>query len=198
MKPLRLRLENFGSDPAGADSDSRRELDEAVARARGEGHASGYAEGFAAADATAEAENRRAVIALVESLRDLDLDWRAARAEAIAALGPVLAAVAGAVAPEAARRGLAEALERAVAERLASAPQARLVARCAPEHFDGLALRLGDQVELRADPALSGAQARLDWDGGGAAYDAEACARAALRAIDEFFAEAEEEMRHVG
>lgn len=198
MKPLRLRLENFGADPSGADSDARRERDAAMARARGEGHAAGYAEGFAAAAATAEAESRRAVSALCESLRDLELDRQGARAEAVASLGPVLAALARAVAPEAARLGLAAAMEAAVAARLAAAPQARLVARCAPEHLESLALRLGDAVALRADPELSGAQARLEWDGGGAEYDAEGCARAALKAIGDVFGEAGEELRHVG
>ncbi len=198
MKPFTLKLENFGSEPDGADSDAQRALAEAVAKARGEAHAEGFAEGFAQAEQQAEAEDRRAVIALRESVRDLEFGQQAAREEAVASLGPVIDALTRAVAPELAARGLGEAIGAAVEARLAASPRTALVARCAPERAEGLALRLDDAVEIRADPALSGAKVRLEWSGGGADYDADACARAAIEAVAAFFGEAEERLEDVG
>lgn len=193
-----LRLEDFGEPKGRRAAEKAREMEAAVARARGEAHAAGYAEGFAAAMAAAEAEDRAAVIDLRESVQDLELGQQAARAEAIATLRPVVEALARVAAPEAAARGFDAAVADAVERRLAGAAGLRLTVRAAPERVEGLALRLGDRVEVRPDPALAGARARLEWDGGGAECDVEGCLAAARRAIETFFAEAEEGTRDVG
>ncbi len=196
MRAAVLRLEDFGG---GAPSRADREAQEqAAARARGEGHAAGYAEGYAAAMAAGEAEDRAAVVALREAVQDLELTQAAARADALARLRPVIEALARVAAPEAAARGFAGTLAEAVERRLAGDGAPRLAARVAPERVEGVALRLGDRVEVRPDPALTGAQARLEWTGGGAEIDVDGCLAAAREAVAIFFDEAEREARHVG
>jgi len=197
MRAGAIRFEDFG-EGGGRPSTRAREIEAAVARARGEAQAAGYAEGYAAATAAAEAADRAAVIDLRESVQDLELSQQAARAEAIANLRPVIEALARVAAPQAAAAGFDAMLAEAVAARLAGAAAPRLTVRAAPERVEGLTLRLGDAVEVRPDPALEGARARLEWAGGGAECDVEGCLAAARAAIETFFGEAEEEMRDVG
>jgi flagellar biosynthesis/type III secretory pathway protein FliH len=187
MRPLALRLENFGDARRGGDVELAKAVAAAAAAARGEGHAAGYAEGFAAGMAQADAEDRAAVAAARESLRDLELRQAGARAEALAALGPVIAAIARAAAPQAAEAGLEAALAEAVEARLTAAPADRLTIRCAPERVEGLAARFGDAVTLRADPAFGPADARVEWTSGGAWFEASHALAAAETAIAEFF-----------
>jgi flagellar biosynthesis/type III secretory pathway protein FliH len=187
-------LEDFGGGGRRrVDREAQRKLDEAAARARGEGHAAGYAEGFAAATLEVDAEDRAAVRALAESLRDLELEMAGLRAEARDRLRPVVAALVRVAAPQAAAAGLEAAVVAAVDARLAAMPQARLVIRCAADRVEGLALRLGEVAAVRPDPALEGARARLEWEGGGADYDAAGCVAAASAAIDRFFGAADQE-----
>jgi hypothetical protein len=101
----------------------------------------------------------------------------------------VAAALARAVAPRAAAAGLGDALADAVERRLAASMRGGLTIRAPQAHVAALTERFGDLVAVRADPALDGARARLDWDGGGADYDAEGCAAAAVAAVERFFAE---------
>lgn len=187
MSAMRLlKLEDFGDDHP--------EVDPALlAEARAEAHAEGFAEGVADAMSRAEAEDRAAVARILESIADLDLERAAAQAEAIAAMRPVIEALARLAAPRAAALGFDDALAEAVETRLAAAESDRVRLRCAPARVDGLAKRLGPQVEIVADPDMSGAQARLEWSGGGAAFDADGCLKAAMAVIDRFFGEAEEE-----
>lgn len=184
----RLRgLEDFDAPLSGRrprDGDAA----EAVAQARGEGHAAGYAEGFAAAAAQAETEDRAALLSLRESLQDLELTATGARAQAADSVGPVLLAALRAAAPAAASAGFAEAVLEAVRARLAAQPEARLIARCAPERLEGLAGRLGDLVELRPDPELIGARVEVGWSEGGFSLDPQGCAEAACEAVARHFA----------
>jgi flagellar biosynthesis/type III secretory pathway protein FliH len=187
MRPLSMRLENFGDPRRGGDAELARAVAAAAAAARGEGHAAGYAEGFAAGMAQADADDRAAVAAARESLRDLELRQQGARAEAVAALGPVIAAIARAAAPHAAEAGFEAALAETVAARLTAAPADRPVIRCAPARVEGLSARFGDAVTLRPDPALGPADARVEWTSGGAWFDASQALAAAEAAIAEFF-----------
>jgi flagellar biosynthesis/type III secretory pathway protein FliH len=187
MRSLSMRLENFGDPRRGGDIELARAVAAAAAAARGEGYAAGYAEGFAAGMAQADAEDRAAVAAARESLRDLELRQAGARAEALAALGPVIAAVARAAAPHAAEAGLEAALTEAVEARLTAAPADRLTIRCAPERVEGLTARFGDAVILRPDPAFGPADARVEWTSGGAWFDSSQALVAAEAAIAEFF-----------
>ncbi len=193
-----MKFEDFGEGANPRLSTRAREIDAAVALARGEAHATGYAEGYAAATAAAEAEDRAAVIDLRESVQDLELSQQAARAEAIAGLRPVIEALARVAAPQAAEAGFDAMLAEAVAARLAGASGQKLLVRAAPERVEGLALRLGEAVEVRPDPSLEGARARLEWTGGGLDCDVEGCLATARAAIETFFGEAEEGMRDVG
>ena len=198
MRAGAIRFEDFGEGGGGRPSTRAREIEAAVARARGEAQAAGYAEGYAAATAAAEAADRAAVIDLRESVQDLELSQQAARAEAIANLRPVIEALARVAAPQAAAAGFDAMLAEAVAARLAGAAAPHLVVRAAPERVEGLTLRLGEAVAVHPDPSLEGARARLEWEGGGAECDVEGCLAAARAAIGEFFGEAGEGMRDVG
>ncbi len=203
MSAFRRALEDFGDPGRGRKSEVERRIEAEAAKARGEGRAEGYAEGYAAAAAEAETEDRAAVAALIEAARDLALDRAAAQAEAVAAFAPVARALARLAAPRAAEAGLAQELAAAVSERLEAAPGETLTAHVAPERVAALAALLGDAVAVRADAALSPCDARLDWSGGGARFDAEACVAAAIGAIDRFFGDGAadaltEETRDVG
>ncbi len=198
MTRLNLRLEEFGDSVGHRPVRVARDNAEALARARGEGHASGYSEGYAAGVATVEAEEAAAISALREDMHDLALRQESSRAEAISSLQPVIEAIVRAAAPIAAKHGLAASVAEAVEARLASAPQERLVVRVAPDRVAAMAGKLGDNVDVKADPAIDGARARLEWGGGGGAFDAEGCVNAALDAIGRFFGEAEEDLRNVG
>ncbi|MFN3613624.1 MAG: hypothetical protein ACK4WC_03585 [Rubrimonas sp.] len=186
MSAMRLlKLEDFGDDEPKIDP-------ALLAAARAEGHAEGYAQGIAEALERAEAEDRAAVAQILERIADLDLGRAAAQAEAVMAMRPVIEALARLAVPRAAALGFDEALADAVQTRLAAAESDRVRLRCAPARVEGLAARLGPQVEIVADPDMSGAQARLEWTGGGAAFDADGCLQAAMAVIDRFFGEAEE------
>jgi flagellar biosynthesis/type III secretory pathway protein FliH len=190
-----LRLEDFG---AGGGPVRSREQAKAVELARAEAHAEGFAEGFAQAMDTAEAEDRAAVSHLRESIQDMELSVAAARVEAIAALRPVIEALARIAAPRAAALGFDAALADAVEAQLRAAPGRRLEVVASPDRIDGLRARFGDKLKVRADPAMTGAVARLEWQDGGAMFDVEGCLEAARSAIGEFFGEAEERTSDVG
>jgi flagellar biosynthesis/type III secretory pathway protein FliH len=186
MKAAALTLEDFGAGAPAARGRSR-EAEAAALAAAAEARAEGYAEGFAEALSGAEAEDRAAVAQLRESLQDMELTLSAARAEAVAQMRGVVEALAAIAAPQAAAAGFAAELAEAVAQRLAAAPQEPLTVRAAEARVAGLRARFGDRVAVEADPAMVGAQARLDWPGGGARYDVEACLDAARAAIARFF-----------
>lgn len=203
MKPVALSLEDFGDPTRRRPSEIERAHAAELARVRGEAHAAGYAAGFAEALAQAETEDRAAVADLLERIGDLELGAADARRTALDALAPVLAAIARVAAPRAAAAGLADEIVAAVGERLAAAPDARLAVRAPEARFDALRAALGDAAQVRADPALEGARAELDWTGGGAVFDADAALAAALDAIERHFAPAEaggveERMRDAG
>jgi flagellar biosynthesis/type III secretory pathway protein FliH len=186
-----LRLEDFGDERAATPPRSK-EVEAAVLAARAEARAEGYAEGFAEALEGAEADDRAAVLQLRESVQDIELTGTAARADAIAQMRGVVEALAALVAPEAAAAGFAAELAAAVAARLDAAPQEPLTVRAAPDRVAGLRARFGERVAIEADPMMVGAQARLQWPGGGADYDVEACLGAARAAIARFFGEPEQ------
>lgn len=186
-----LTLEDFGSGFV-SSAPRNREVEAAVIAARAEARAEGYAEGFAEALSGAEADDRAAVTQLRECVQDMELTLAAARADAIAQMRGVVAALAALVAPQAAAAGFAEELAAAVAARLEAAPQEPLTVRAAPERVPGLVARFGDRVQVEADPLMIGAQARLRWPGGGADYDVEACLGVARAAIARFFGEPEQ------
>ena len=200
MKAYLRGLENFGDPSRGRESDAERATKAAIASARGEGHAAGYAEGFAAALAQAENEDRAAIGALREAIRDLELVQTGARAETVAGLRPVLEAVMRLAAPAAAEAGLAASVAAAVTARLDRGRGERLVVRAAPDRVEMLRDRLGPGgPTVEADPALGAAAVRLDWDGGGAVFDVQAALAAAREAIDAFFGEINDErLRHAG
>jgi flagellar biosynthesis/type III secretory pathway protein FliH len=184
-----LRLEDFGS---GAGPARSRAQSEALEQARAEAHAQGFAEGFAQAMETAEAEDQAAVVHLREAMQDIELALAAARAEAIVALRPVIAALAHAAAPRAAAAGFDAALIEAVEAQLKAAPGRKLTIVCAPERVAGMKARFGDRTKVVPDPAMTGAVARLEWPDGGAMFDVEACLAAAQETIGRFFGEAED------
>lgn len=189
-----LRLEDFGQ-PGGRPTP---EQSEAMLQACAEAEAKGFAEGFAQAMETAEAEDRAAVQQLREAMQDVELSQAAARGEAIARLRPLIEALARVAAPQAAAAGFDLALADAVEAQLKAAPAQRLTARTAPARAEGLRLRFGDRVSVVADPDLSGAQALLEWDGGGAELDVDGCLAAACAAIARFFGETSGEISNVG
>lgn len=193
-------LENFGDPGRSRESDAERATRAAVAAARGEGHAAGYAEGFAAALAQVDAEDRAVVAAMRETIRDLELAQSGARVEAIAALRPVVEALVRVAAPAAADAGLAASVAGAVLARLDRGRGERLIVRAAPERVEALAERLGPGgPPVEPDPALGSTEVRLEWEGGGAVFDAEAALAAAREAIDAFFNDlTEEKLRHAG
>jgi flagellar biosynthesis/type III secretory pathway protein FliH len=200
MRPLVRALENFGDPGRHRESDADRALKAAVAAARGEGHAAGYADGFAAALAQCETEDRAILSAVREAVRDLELRQTGARVEAIAALRPVVEALARIAAPAAAAAGLADSVTEAVAARLDRGRRERLVVHVAPERVAMLRDHLDDaSLTVAPDPALGRVAARLEWEGGGALFDPQACLDAALEAIDAHFTEiASREMKHAG
>jgi flagellar biosynthesis/type III secretory pathway protein FliH len=181
-----VRLQDFG---AGGLRSARTSA--AVEGAREEAHALGFAEGYAQALEAAEAEDRAAVAQLREAVQDMELTRAAARAEAVAALRPVVEALARVAAPLAAQRGFADALAEAVEARLKGAPADRLTLRVAPDRVEGMKLRFGDRLRIAPDPLMTGAVARLEWAGGGAVYDVEDCLAAARDVIDRFFGDPE-------
>jgi flagellar biosynthesis/type III secretory pathway protein FliH len=188
MKPLSRSLEDFGDGGRRRETDSDRALKAAVAAARGEGHASGYAEGFAAALAEAATEERALLHALRESLHDIVLVQTAARQEALAALHPVVAAILGIAAPAAAQAGLSRTVADLVARRLGRSHAERLTARVAPAFADDLRSHFAPEIlEIAADPAMAAGSVRLEWQGGGALFDAPAALAEAEAAIAAFF-----------
>ncbi|TVQ55104.1 MAG: hypothetical protein EA355_10620 [Rhodobacteraceae bacterium] len=203
MARYSLSLEDFGDPARGRPSQVERAHAAEIARVRGEAQAAGYAEGFAAALAEAETEERAAIADLRERLADAAIGLADARAAAVAALGPVLAAIIRVAAPQAAAAGLADAVVSAVSERLSATPAGPLVVRAAPAHADTLeaalaAAGLGAAAAVRPDPTLDGARACVDWAGGGAVCDPEACLAAALDTIARHFAPPEERTRDAG
>lgn len=187
MTRLLRRLEDFGDAARGRLSDAERAQQAAVATARGEGHAAGYAEGFAAALAQAENEDRAVLGALREVVRDLELERTAMRAELLSGLRPVVEALARAVVPAAADAGFAAELSDAVATALGHRAAEALEVHVAPERVAMLAGRLGSDVAVLPDPALSPLAARIGWAGGGACFDSDAATGAALAAVARFF-----------
>lgn len=179
-----IRLEDFG---AAAEKPRSRDIAEELKQVRDEAHALGFAEGFAQATETAEAEDQAAVTNLRESIQDLELSHAAARAEALAALRPLIEALARVAAPRAAAAGFDAALADAVEAQLKAAPDHKLLVRAAPDRVEGLKARFGDRVRIAPDPDMVGAVARIEWAGGGAAYDVEACLEAARSMIAQFF-----------
>jgi flagellar biosynthesis/type III secretory pathway protein FliH len=186
MTTRALRLEDFGGSIQPAH---RREVAEAVAIAAEKARAEGYADGFLDATETAEAEDRAAVAQLREAMLDMELSMTAARADAIAALRPVVAALAHVVAPVAAAAAFETALAEAVESRLRAAVDRKLRILASPERVEGLRVRFGDAVEVVAEPAMTGATARIEWSGGGAAFDVEGCLTAARSMVERFFGE---------
>lgn len=180
-------LEDFGDSARGRLSDAERAQQAAIATARGEGHAAGYAEGFAAALAQADNEDRAVITALREAVHDLELERTAMRAELVEGLRPVVEALARAVVPAAAEAGLAAELAGVVAARLHRREAEALEVHVAPGRAEGIAARLGPDLAVHADPALSPLAARIGWVGGGACFDADAAAAAALAAVTGFF-----------
>jgi flagellar biosynthesis/type III secretory pathway protein FliH len=188
MRPLVRSLEDFGSGSRRRESDADRALKAAVAAARGEGHAAGYAEGFAAALAQAATEEHALLLALRETLRDLELVQTAARAEALAALHPVVEAILRIAAPKAAEAGLAGTVADAVARRLDRGHGERLLARVAPAAADDLRSHFApDIIGIEPDPAIAPGSVRLEWQGGGALFDAAAALAEAEAAVSAFF-----------
>jgi flagellar biosynthesis/type III secretory pathway protein FliH len=200
MRPLVRALENFGDPGRHRESDADRALKAAVAAARGEGHAAGYADGFAAALAQCETEDRAILAVVREAVRDLELRQTGARAEAVAALRPVVEALVRIAAPAAAAAGFADNVADAVAARLDRGRGERLVVHVAPERVAMLREHLGDaSLTVAAEPSLGPVSARLEWEGGGALFDPQACLDAALEAVDAQFNEfASREMKHAG
>ncbi len=188
-----LRLEDFAAADRGQDP----VREAAIARARSEARAEGYAAGLAAGLAQGDGEERAAIAALVESAQDLQLSSLAARAEGAAMLRPLVEALARVAAPYAAAKAFPAVLAEAVAARTAAAPDARIVAYAPPALTASIAERFGDGVEVREDPALTGAQARLEWIDGGAELDVEGCLTAARDAVDRFFGETEGRAQNV-
>jgi flagellar biosynthesis/type III secretory pathway protein FliH len=186
MTTRALRLEDFGGSIQPA---LRREVADAVAAASEKARAEGYADGFRDATETAEAEDRAAVAQLREAMLDMELSMAAARADAIAALRPVIAALARVAAPVAAAAAFETALAEAVEGRLRAAGDRKLRVLASPERVDGLRARFGDAVAVVAEPAMTGATARIDWSGGGATFDVEGCLTAARSIVERFFGE---------
>lgn len=187
MRPLVQSLEDFGSARR-RESDADRALKAAVAAARGEGHAAGYAEGFAAALAEAATEERALLLALRETLRDIELVQTAARTEALAALHPVVEAILGIAAPAAAEAGLARTVADAVTRRLERAHGERLLARVAPAMAEEIGAQFSsDILAVEPDSAIGPGIVRLEWQGGGALFDAPAALAEAQAAIAAFF-----------
>ena len=188
MRPLLRGLEDFGEGARRRESDAERAQKAAVAAARGEGHAAGYAEGFAAALAQADTEERALLHALRESLHDLELVQTAAREEALAALRPVVEAILKVAAPAAAEAGLARAVADAVARRLDRGRGERIVAHVSPAAVESLAAHFTpDTLTVEPDPAIRAGSLRLEWQGGGALFDAPAALAEAEAAVAAFF-----------
>lgn len=184
--PRALRLEDFGGSVQPAQ---RREVAEAVALASEKARDEGYADGFRAAAETAEAEDRAAVAQLREALQDMELSMAAARADAIAALRPVVEALSRVAAPLAAGAAFGAAVAEAVESRLRAGEDRRLRILAAPGRVEGLRARFGDAVEVVAEPAMTGATARIEWSGGGVAFDVEDCLTAVGSIVERFFGE---------
>jgi flagellar biosynthesis/type III secretory pathway protein FliH len=187
MRPFARTLEDFGNPDAGRESEAERKLKAAVAAARGEGHAAGYADGFAAALAQADTEERKVIGCILEAVRDMELARTGARAEAVAALRPLVDALMCMAAPLAAKRGLAEDVAAAIAAHLDAGKAETLVLYVSPERLDDLRHRLDEAVQLAPDPDLGPIAARLEWAGGGALFDVQGCLDAASEAIEAFF-----------
>lgn len=189
MTAFARSLEDFGDPHAGRESDADRRAREALAAARGEGHAAGYAEGFAAGMAQADTDERATAMRLIEVAHDFSLQYVAARTEVLAALQPLLEGLVRTVAPVAAARGLAEEIAAAITTRLENtAPQA-MTLHVATEHVEAMEQRFGDRVVVEADETLGEHAARLAWPGGGAIFDADAALAEATAAIEAFFGE---------
>lgn len=181
-------LEDFGEGNRRRETDADRALKSAVAAARGEGHAAGYAEGFAAALAEAATEERALLHALRETLRDLELVQTAARQEALAALHPVVEAILRIAAPAAAEAGLARSVADAVARRLDRGHGERLIAFVAPSVADDMRAHFAPEIlAVEADPGMAAGTVRLEWEGGGALFDAPAALAEAEAAVAAFF-----------
>jgi flagellar assembly protein FliH len=156
------------------------------------------------------AEGERSAVAIAQQGQTLALQQIAAAAQG--ALGS-LAMVAHEHRSGSARLALAAArkIADAALDRFPEAPVAaaldalareveavpRLVARCAPEQFDGVKEALEGaahsagypgQIVVRADPALPAAAFVLDWGDGSAAFDPNAAAARVGQALDEALA----------
>lgn len=187
-----LRLESFDPAPAAAPAPARparADLEREIARARSEGHARGFEEGAAAALAREEAETRALLAGLSEHLADRALTERAARSALERRIGPLLAAILGAVAPALAERGLAPLIEARVRAILARVPDAQPVLRVPPARVEELRALLGEEgfgaapPRILADPGLSGLACEIDWADGIDAIDPGAAAAEVTAAL---------------
>lgn len=189
-----LRLESFDPAPAAAPAPARparAELEREIARARSEGHARGFEEGAAAALAREEAETRALLAGLAEHLADRALTERAARSALERRIGPLLAALLGALAPALAERGLGPLIEARIRAILARMPDARPVLRVPPARVEELRALLGGEgigapaLRILADPDLSGLSCEIDWADGIDAIDPGAAAAEVTAALGE-------------
>ena len=171
------RLETFlpASGPGATRADPQKRRLDAV---REQAYTEGYLAGQAVATDSFLEEQGRLATELIEAIDDARLTNEAARRHVAATVGPMLEALAAAIAPALAEAGLGAEIATVVERALIHAPAARPRLRCAPE----VARRLGQMLErmgfdavIEEAPELLPREAQIFWDQGYDHLDLDAC-----------------------
>lgn len=188
-----LKLEDF-SQPLPAPESGP----DAAEASRLEGFETGYQAGWADADAARDQAEEARRAALAEALGALQLSYRQARSDVLAALSPLVSDLVARCLPEISRAALPQLVAEALAPWAEAGVSGNVVLNCHPKDAEilGDLTRTTPDLELRPDPNLPEGQIWMGSVAGELRIDISAALAEVSRNIDDFFALTKQENAH--
>lgn len=190
MRSASMILERFDGPLVSAAGRPFAPASDAARRAYEEGCADGYAKGLAEARAQAEDDAQKVGGALRAAIDAFSTAQQESQNDAARQAVKAAVALAGAVLPELARRGLVSELAAVLREATKTPAIRSLTVMSGPGAIEDLRTAMADasietSINFVADEKAGPAAARISWEGGGVEIDLEAATAAGLRALNE-------------
>lgn len=182
-----LKLESFSHDVEIRRGISKFESFEAL---RDSAYSDGVKSGADAASRAFESEKIRTLAPILEALNDMSFTQIEACQMMLKSMQPLVEQFVKTVLPESARLGFGTEVAASLCKAFEKAPTAQIIISVAPDAVSSIQSLLAPSkadFSVVGEQALTGLQARVNWQGGYDQIDLEAALKDTHAAIDTFF-----------